>query len=852
MKSTKIFILESDESISEILKDTIKRLFTKIKIYHCTVTNDFIKEIEESKAGIVFYAAADPSLEIIQKIRKATFCLPLVVFSHSNDYKIAVKCIKAGATDYITNSDIKKLGDILRDNQKEALSKDELFYRDNNNPFIYKALYDEAVDAIFFGDLDGKIVDANSSASKLSGFSEHEICKMHLSELFTKEQNRLLPLDFVALKRGESVLNERLLFTKNGDFIPVEMNSQQLNCKAFLCVMRDISKRKKIEEEILHYQERLKYIVEHSSNLFFSHDVDGAISYASLQSELFFKCTPEELIKNQKKYYPDTEINKKAREFTKKALETGESQQPFEVELFDANGEKKWAEVHETPVIKHGKVAGIVGALVDITEWKKASEKLIASEQKFRKLFEDAPNGIILIDKKGYILDSNSAFCELADVSKEEIVGSYVFRFSRESDNIDFDSFDMRNFTGSLVKETILVNSKGEEIPIGRSTSLLFDDNGNYIGAIIHVHDIRMQKKAELEIKTREEQLTTLINASPDLICFKDGEGKWQLCNDANISYFQIEDVDYYQKTSAEMAQAVPKLKPLFEECMVTDEKTWKRKDLYIGEQVIASDEGDKWINVIKVPLYYSDGSRKAMIVLGRDITMSKNMELRLRNSQKMEAIGLMAAGIAHSFNNIIQAIVGYIDFAKSGLDEESQRYKDINEIKNLVGKATYLTKELLAVGRERYLDKNEIIIDDIISPLIGILMYSSKNIEVKYEENLNLPPILVDGSQIDQVILNILFNAKDAMPDGGIVKIKTFVTTLSKEFCDINSWASPGKYVCVSISDSGTGMSNEVIDRIFEPYFTTKPVDKGSGLGLSTAFGIISQHTASLMLLAK
>lgn len=230
-----------------------------------------------------------------------------------------------------------------------------------------------------------------------------------------------------------------------------------------------------------------------------------------------------------------------------------------------------------------------------------------------------------------------------------------------------------------------------------------------------------------------------------------------------------------------------------------------------------------------------------------------KAREAQLLQSQKMEAIGLMASGIAHNFNNILQVVVAYIDFAKEGLKETDQRYKDIEQINQHIKRATRLTKSLLAVGKEQLMTKNDIDINDIMKPIVDITNRTTQNnIKVKFITQENLPTIIADGSQIDQVIMNIFLNAKDAMPTGGLIDASTQHVFLDKVFCSNNAWAKVGEYILTRITDSGAGMDADTKSRIFEPFFTTKDVDKGTGLGLSTAFGIISQHNGLLNVISK
>ena len=217
-------------------------------------------------------------------------------------------------------------------------------------------------------------------------------------------------------------------------------------------------------------------------------------------------------------------------------------------------------------------------------------------------------------------------------------------------------------------------------------------------------------------------------------------------------------------------------------------------------------------------------------------------------HSQKMEALGLMASGIAHNFNNILQAIVGYTDFALEDLDVKSQRYHDILQIEKLTKRASTQIRNLMAVGKEQSLNKTEIEIHDIVKPIVDFTNRNTENnIKVNYKENKSLPVITADGVMIDQVVLNLFMNATDAMANGGTIEVEITEVVLDNEFCELNAWAKTGGYLRLAISDNGEGMDSETKRRIFEPYFTTKELSKGTGLGLSTVFGIISQHNGLL-----
>ncbi len=231
-------------------------------------------------------------------------------------------------------------------------------------------------------------------------------------------------------------------------------------------------------------------------------------------------------------------------------------------------------------------------------------------------------------------------------------------------------------------------------------------------------------------------------------------------------------------------------------------------------------------------------------VAVKQDITREIKLEARLRQSQKLEAVGQLAGGVAHDFNNILQAILGYVDFAKTDLDPDSRRWRDIDEIRLAATRASKLTHQLLAFSRQQdtvlaRLDLN-ILIKDLLAMLRRLI---GETIRIDFSPDPALGPVMADGGQIEQVLMNLCLNARDAMPKGGVISISTENTRLLPGSPPLPPRSGDGGWALIQVSDDGEGLAPGTIDRVFEPYFTTKPVGKGSGLGLSTVFGIVEQH---------
>ena len=228
---------------------------------------------------------------------------------------------------------------------------------------------------------------------------------------------------------------------------------------------------------------------------------------------------------------------------------------------------------------------------------------------------------------------------------------------------------------------------------------------------------------------------------------------------------------------------------------------------------------------------------------LVEDVTEVRALESQLQQAQKFETIGQLAGGIAHDFNNVLGAVLGWAEIGYEQSREHPLIAEYFAHIRQQTDRAAALTRELLAFARSQPLQPRPLLLNSIIEHLMSFLdKVIGKDIEIKVVAG-NLQPVKADPAQIEQVLMNLCLNARDAMPDGGVLKIETEMIVLDDSFCHFYPGVLPGTYVVLAISDTGCGMSVEVRERIFEPFFTTKPRGKGSGMGLATVYGIIRQH---------
>jgi len=221
-----------------------------------------------------------------------------------------------------------------------------------------------------------------------------------------------------------------------------------------------------------------------------------------------------------------------------------------------------------------------------------------------------------------------------------------------------------------------------------------------------------------------------------------------------------------------------------------------------------------------------------------------KHLEVQLRQAQKMESIGRLAGGVAHDFNNLLSSIIGYSELALMKLPEESEARAEIETVRTAGEKAEQLTRQLLAFSRKQVLEPRPLDLNETVNSMLKILSRSlGEDIELQFTPNSGPGVVHADSGQMEQVIMNLAVNARDAMPEGGKLMISLSRAHVDTDYVEQNPEAVPGNYAVLTISDTGTGMSAEVREKIFEPFFTTKDKGKGTGLGLATVYGIVKQH---------
>jgi len=388
----------------------------------------------------------------------------------------------------------------------------------------------------------------------------------------------------------------------------------------------------------------------------------------------------------------------------------------------------------------------------------------------------------------------------------------------------------------------------GSPIEISLSTAPLRDNLGSITGIMAVVEDITGRKQAKKQLFESRQMLQLVLDNIPQRIFWKDRNLNYLGCNRpfaedsglaAPASLVGKTDFEMYWRETAGLYRA--------DDVQVME--TGEPK-LNYEEPQNRPDGSMLWLRTSKVPLHDADGRVEGVLGIYEDITERKQIESalksseeQLRQSQKMEAIGRLAGGVAHDFNNLLTAIRGYSDLLLLRLDANSPTRREVEEIHKAAERAASLTQQLLAFSRKQVLQPKSMDLNAVVSGMDKMLRrLIGEDVDLVTILTPDLWNVLVDPSQVEQVIMNLLVNARDAMPKGGKVTIETANVELDHQYARRHPVVKPGEYVLLAISDTGTGMDEETKKHLFEPFFTTKERGKGTGLGLSTVYGIVKQ----------
>ncbi len=588
-------------------------------------------------------------------------------------------------------------------------------------------------------------------------------------------------------------------------------------------------------------------------------------------------------------FYPK-QLADKYRADDRRIIESGQTEDIEEPYIQD--GKKIWVHTMKTRVHdENGNVLGILGIFWDITEQKRAEERiadlnavlrairnvnqLIVREKDRDRLLKGACNNLVeargyynawiaLMDESGKLVTTAEAglgddFLPLVEGLKGGQLPHCARRALSEPRVLTIE--DPHSICGDCPLAGMYAERAGMAcrlesagniyglLSVSVSPDYLTDQDEQSLFAEVaadiafglrNIDLERERKRTEEALRLAASQWQDTFDATEEMIAIIDRDNRIVRANRAMKMAFENTTV-----TGALCCELVHGSDHPIEGCVTLAAfETGKSAHLEIREDHL----GGRWLDIAGSPIKDESGNVQQVVHLMRDITERKRLEEQLGQVAKLESIGRLAGGVAHDFNNILTGIIGYTQLLVEQVGEDSPAGHDLTQIRELADRATALTRQLLAFSRRQTLEPVVLNINNLVentSKMLGRII--GEDIDLQFSPGEDLGNVRADSAQIEQVLMNLAVNARDAMPRGGKLTIETGNVVLDQDYAGSHVGVKPGRYVMLAVTDTGCGIEEEALPHIFEPFFTTKEIGKGTGLGLSTVYGIVKQHGGNI-----
>ena len=722
---------------------------------------------------------------------------------------------------------------------------------------LFRDLINKSNDAIFVYDPQtGLFIFVNDRACASLGYDRQELLKLGVRDIETIFRDDFSWHAHVnELRQKGHLISEGVHKRKNGTTIPVEVNVSyvvQDTREYMVAVVRDITGRKRAEKEIAEQAAMVRQIMDTASVGICLVDTRGRITHANRRMAEMFGYIMEDLIGSE---YAD-HVHPSEREASRQNLSAFLASAIPSVDLERRYLRKDGTEFRgllegRRFLDSKGNKVGLIGVITDITERKLTEDALTKSEKMLMTIFETEPECVKVLDENANLIMMNRAGLDMIQVdSLDEVRGQCICPMVTSEYQAAFMELTRRVFqggSGTLLFE--MVGKKGRRSWLETHAVPLRNEK-NEITALLGVtRDVTEHKRSEEELREKEGKYRLLFESANDGIFIQDESG-FTDCNQKGADMYGLTKKEIIGRSPGEFA---PERQPdgrLSSE--VSSEKI--RAALNGIPQVFEWQpmRADGSLFDVEITMSRLElGGKMYLQAIVRDITGRKRakeeqekLQAQLYQSQKMESVGRLAGGVAHDFNNMLTAILGYTEMALTDCDPSDKLHTYLRTIEESALRSADLVRQLLAFARKQTVAPKMLDLNDTVAGLLKMLRrLMGEDIDFAWMPGSGLWPVKIDPSQIGQLLANLCVNARDAIAGVGKISISTENKVFDDDYCAVNPGCVPGDYVMLSVSDNGCGMSKEVIDHLFEPFFTTKEAGKGTGLGLATVYGIVKQN---------
>lgn len=722
----------------------------------------------------------------------------------------------------------------------------------------FRELAEMAADGIILSSRNGKITWINSSAADIFCMEKDVLPDKNLRDLFPPHVLEEKPLRFDLLDHGQKVVKEREILRPDGKQVFVEMHSRQMPDGSYHSIVRDVTSRRQIEQTLNESNalqrkalEFSRLLLDTSPAFIVAIDFDGKIILMNqaLLNALEYTLDEVKGADYLTTFIPDEEHEELT--FVFSSLIEKKEHTLNENRIVSKSGRTYLVEWHGRAIYSAEAEANFfVGIGIDITSRKESELALQESEVKFRTVAEYSPIAILLHQNNKWIY-ANPVATELSGFSLQELQNMNFWNAVHPDDRQMVQERGIKRQRGESVisrYECRIITKDGHTKWVDLSGAVI--SIGGIPAIIVSILDITESKRMEAELRQSEERYRTILEEMEDAYLELDIEGNITFFNDAFLKIIGYKRDEIFgtnfnryvanEKSSEEIYRAVNNVYKT-EVPLKNFQCDILRKD---GVRRTVEVHTFVWRDTNRRVIGFRSIARDITERLRSEAEKEK-LSQQLFQAQKMESVGRLAGGVAHDFNNMLGVILGHAEMALANLDQSQLLYSDLVEIRKAAERSADLTRQLLAYARKqtitpRVLDFNKMVEGSLkmLRRLIG------EDISLVWRPGANMGQVRMDASQIDQLLTNLCLNARDAITGGGQIVIETAnITVNEKELLFEHKELLAGEYVLLGLSDNGCGMDEETVHNIFEPFFTTKGIGRGTGLGMSTVYGIVKQN---------
>lgn len=821
---------------------------------------DFRRQLA-SNPQVILSDFSLPSFDALQalKLTREQGCdAPFIVVSGSIGEDDAVNAMKQGAADYLLKDRLGRLGAAVQNAVEQFRLRREA-RRAEEARRNAEALFSKLVDNSLVGIQilqEGRFIFANPKVCEIYGYAAEELLSLDSWQAVVMPSDRATVAEQISKRLSGETPEAHYFFRgcrKDQREIEIEIRSTLIEAggqPAILGMLVDITDRRRAEAEIQRSTDLLRAIAEWTPDVIFVKDLEGRYLFFNPAAEQFTRRDESEIIGRDDSALFAPELVERIRAVDRRVMASGRLE-TTEEELTSGGNTLHFLTTKAPYRDRSGAIAGLLGISRDITARKQAEAERLHLLTRLQLQFDRLPLGCLLTNAEFAITDWNAAAQEIFGFSRTEVLGLCPpYSVFTPPQAWPSEELLRRIRAGDMGVHSVHENltQSGRLIICEWNYTPLFDADGRFVGMAAIAQDVTGRRDAERALKLRDRAIQAvsqgilitdpalpdnpIIYASPafeELTGYSTEDVVGQNCR-----FLQGPKSD--PETVAQVRRAIRSGEP----CKV--EILNYRKD------------GSTFWNELTISPVRDDRGRLTHFVGSQaDVSSRRLLEEQFRQAQKMEAVGRLAGGVAHDFNNLLTIINGYSELILDGLPPGNPVTGYVVQIQKAGQRAAALTRQLLAFSRKQVLQPVELNLNLLIRDMeIMLERLIGEDVALRLDLKPDLSRVFADRGQMEQVILNLIINARDAMPMGGNLTVRTRNLFLDAGFVATHTEARTGPHVLLEVCDTGCGMDKATLARIFEPFFTTKDADRGTGLGLATVYGIVKQSNGEIDVISE